>query len=107
MNRQTYPAFIAAAHAANYGFDVFNGLADKIVFTDKLPARSAATTTHPTYAIVGDFGYGAQVNLPNGDGVNLKVDDASLAEYDLVKVVGRMYAGVGLVADKAFVKISI
>ena len=107
MNRQTYPAFIAAAHAANYGFDVFNGLADKIVFSDKLPARSAATTTHPTYAIVGDFGYGAQVNLPNGDGVNLKVDDASLAEYDLVKVVGRMYAGVGLVADKAFVKISI
>ena len=79
----------------------------KIVFSDKLPARSAATTTHPTYAIVGDFGYGAQVNLPNGDGVNLKVDDASLAEYDLVKVVGRMYAGIGLVADKAFVKISI
>lgn len=107
MNKQTYPAFIAAAHAANYGFDVFNGLADKIVFTDKLPARSAATTTNSVYAIVGDFGRGAQVNLPNGEGVNLKVDDASLAEYDLVKVVGRMYAGIGVVADKAFVKISI
>ena len=107
MNKQTYPAFIAAAHAANYGFDVFNGLADKIVFTDKLPARSAATTSSPVYAIVGDFGRGAQVNLPNGEGVNLKVDDASLAEYDLVKIVGRMYAGIGVVADKAFVKISI
>lgn len=107
MNKQTYPAFVAAAHAASYGFDVFNGLADKIVFSDKLPARSAATTTNNVYAIVGDFGRGAQVNLPNGEGVTLKVDDASLAEYDLVKVVGRMYAGIGVVADKAFVKISI
>ena len=107
MNRQTYPAFISAAHAAKYSVDVFNGLKDKIVYTDQLPAKSAATTTNPTYAIVGDFGRGALVNLPNGNGIKMKVDDASLAEKDLVKIVGRQYAGIGLIADKHFVRISI
>ena len=43
------------------------------------------------YAIVGDL-RGCQVNFPEGDDVIIKWDDLSLAESDLVKVVGRIYA---------------
>lgn len=104
MNRQTYPAFVAVALAANYAIDVFDGLKDRIVFSDKLPAFSAASAGN-VYAIVGDFAYGAQANFPNGDSLTLKVDDMSLAEKDLVKIVGRQYVGMAVVADKAFVNI--
>lgn len=104
MNRQTYPAFVAVAMAANYAIDVFDGLKDKIVFTDALPAFSAASSGD-TFVIVGDFGYGFQANKPNGDDVRITVDRYSLAEKDLVKVVGKQYVGMGVVAPKAFVKI--
>lgn len=104
MNRQTYPAFIAVAMAANYAIDVFDGLKDRIVFTDKLPAFSAASVGN-TYMIIGDFGYGAQANFPAGDDISIKVDDLSLAEKDLVKLVGRQYVGMAVVADKAFVNV--
>ena len=105
MNRQTYAAFVSVAMAANYAVDVFDGLKDKIVFTDALPAFSAAESG-ATYAIVGDFGYGFQANKPNGNNIVIKVDDVSLAEKDLVKIVGRQYVGMGVVAPKAFVKIT-
>lgn len=104
MNRQTYAAFVAVAMASNYAVDVFDGLKDKIVFTDALPAFSAASSSD-TYAIIGDFGYGFQANKPNGNDIVIKVDDVSLAEKDLVKIVGRQYVGMGVVAPKAFVKI--
>lgn len=104
MNRQSYPAFVSLALAANYAIDVFDGLKDRIVFSDKLPAFSAASSGN-AYAIIGDFGYGAQANFPNGDNLTIKVDDMSLAEKDLVKLVGRQYVGMGLVADRAFVTI--
>jgi len=104
MNRQTYAAFVSVALAANYAIDVFDGLKDRIVFTDALPSFSAASSNE-TYAIVGDFGYGFQINKPNGNDITIKVDDTSLAEKDLVKVVGRQYIGMGVVAPKSFVKI--
>lgn len=105
MNRGTYADLVSAALNANYGVDVFDGLKDKIVFNDFVPSY-AECSPEETYIYVGDFGYGAQVNLPNGEGVNIKIDDASLAEKDLVKVVGRMYAGFGIVADRAFAKVT-
>ena len=104
MNRQTYAAFVSAALKNKYNADVFDGLRDRVVYTDKLPAFTAAGSGD-TYAIVGDFAYGAQANFPNGNDVVLKLDDLSLAERDLVKVVGRQYVGMGIVAPKAFVRI--
>lgn len=106
MNRQTYPVFMALALSATYAVDVFDGLKDRIVYSEVLPAYSAASSDD-CYAIVGDFGLGAQANFPNGDDITIKVDDASLAERDLVKVVGRQYVGLGVVADRAFVKICL
>lgn len=102
MNRRTYATFKAAAKKAHYGQDPFDGCA--VVFTDALDAFSTADSGE-TYVIAGDFGYGFQANFPNGNEVKMKLDDLSLAERDLVKIVGRQYVGLGVVAPKAFVKI--
>lgn len=102
MNRQTKAEFVSLQLNANYAVDVFDGLKDRIVFSDKLPAFSAASVDD-VYMIIGDFGYGAQANFPNGDNVTIKIDDLSLAEKDLVKIVGKEYVGLGVVAPYAFV----
>lgn len=103
MNRQTRPAFAKLALEAGYAIDVFDGLKDKVIFTDKLPAFSAATNGQ-VYFVIGDFGYGYQANMPNGNNITIKKDEITLAEYDLVKLVGKLYIGHGVVAPKAFVK---
>lgn len=104
MNRQTYPAFVKLALEAGYAIDVFDGLKEKIVYSDKLPAFSAASTG-AVYMIIGDFSYGFQANFPNGNNLTIKVDDLSLAEKDLVKLVGRQYVGLGIVAPKCFTNV--
>lgn len=88
MNRLTEAAFIEAYAAGNFAVDPFAGLPR--VYTSALPAYSAADAA-AVYAIVGDL-RGVQVNYPEGDGVAIKYDDLSLAEKDLVKIVGRQYA---------------
>lgn len=103
MNRQTYPYFVSVALKNHYGADPFDGLKDRIVFTDKLPPFTAADGE--PFAIVGDFGYGFQANFPNGNEIVLKLDDLSLAERDLVKIVGRQYVGMNVVAPNCFVRI--
>ena len=102
MNKASYATFKALQYAANYPVDPFEGL--DVLFNDTIAAFADATTGVP-YAIVGDLGVGALANFPEGDGVAIKYDDLSLAEYDLVKIVGREYIGMGVVAPKAFVKI--
>ena len=102
MNRLTWGAFKAAQAAASYAYDPFEGL--PVIFNNSIDAFSAASTGD-TYAIVGDLGQGALANFPNGEDINIKMDDLSLAEKDLVKFVGRQYVGLGVVAPAAFVKI--
>lgn len=58
-----------------------------------------------TGAIVGDLA-GVQANLPEGASVNFKLDDLSLAEKDLVKIVGRLYAAIAVVGPKMFAVIA-
>ena len=99
MNKLTYAKFKEAQYAGNYGVDVFEG-AD-IVFNNSLPAYDAASG-NAVYAIVGDFGHGALANLPNGEDINIKYDDATLMTSDLVRILGRKYVAVEPVADKAF-----
>lgn len=101
INRGTRVDFLAAQQGLNYLTDVFDGA--KVVYTDQLDSFADASSDE-VFAILGDFSLGAQFNFPNGEGITMKVDDASLAEKDLVKIVGRQYVGIGLVADKAFVK---
>lgn len=104
MNRQTYAAFVGVALEANYGIDVWDGLKEKIVFSNALTAIGDAEEDD-MLMIIGDFGYGAQANFPNGNDLQIKVDNLSLAEKDLVKLVGRQYVGLGLVAPNCFVRV--
>lgn len=105
MNRQTKAAFEAVALGLSYGADIYDGLKDRIIFSDALKSFSASSADD-TFVIIGDIGYGFQANFPAGNDVKIKVDDLSLAEKDLVKIVGRQYVGMGVVAPKAFVKIN-
>ena len=104
MNKGSWSQFKVAQYAAQYPIDPFEGL--PVFFDNSLPAYTASGTTGSTWLIVGDFGQGAQANFPNGDEITIKFDDLSLAESDLVKIVGREYVGLGVVADKAFCKVT-
>ena len=103
MNKSTWAQFKAAQYAANYAIDPFEGLS--VHFDNTLPVYATTGTAGTTWMIVGDFS-GAQANFPNGDEITIKFDDLSLAEKDLVKLVGREYIGLGVVADHAFCKVT-
>ena len=104
MNKGTWSKFKAAQYAAGYAIDPFEGL--PVYFESTLPIYSSTATTG-TWLVVGDFAVGAQANFPAGDEITLKFDDLSLAEKDMNKIVGREYVGLGLVADKAFCRVTM
>lgn len=81
-----------AALSANYAFDPFQGL--ETIQKDGV-----------TGAIVGDLS-GVQANLPEGDSVRFTLDEYSLAERDLVKVVGKMLAAIEVTGPKMFAYIA-
>ena len=103
MNKQTWGALKAAQAANSYGYDPFEGL--PVVFNNSITAYSAATTG-VAYMIVGDLDHGALFNYPDGDGISFKFDELSLKKQDLIEVLGRQYVAIGVVADKAFVKLT-
>ena len=103
MNKATWGTFKAAQYANGFDVDPFEGL--PVVFNNTITSFSAATTGVP-YAIVGDLEQGALMNFPNGEGIDFKVDDLSQAEYDMVRIIGREFVGIGVVAPNAFVKIT-
>lgn len=102
MNKLTYAAFKQAQYGASYPVDPFEGC--DVVFNENITALSTATTG-VTWAIVGDLGYGALANFPNGEEIQIKRDDYTLAASDLVRFIGREFVGIGPVAPGAFVKI--
>ncbi len=97
-NNATIAAYRALALGANYGVDIFMGCTP--IATDALDSFNDASDDE-VFAIVGDL-KAIQANFPNGDEVRFVFDPYSLAEADLVKVVGRMYAGAELIRNKAF-----
>ena len=88
----TIAAIRKAALSASFAYDPFQGLT--VIKKDGV-----------TGAIVGDLS-GVQANLPEGDAVTFKFDDLSLAEKDMVKIVGRLYAAIALVGPKMFAVIA-
>lgn len=98
MNKLTYASFKDAQAAGNFNVDPFEGL--PVLFNNSLPAYSAASNNQ-VYMFVGDLS-GVQVNYPEGDNVVIKYDDLSLAESDLVKIVGRQYAAHAVTACGRF-----
>lgn len=103
MNKATWAQFKAAQYAGQFNVDPFEGL--PVHFDSNLPVYSTAGTAGNTWMIVGDFG-GAHANFPNGDEIRIKYDDLSLAEADLVKLVGREYVALGVTQDHAFCKVT-
>ncbi len=102
MNKKTWGSIKAAAAAATYAYDPFEGL--PVLFNNTIAAYSAATTG-VCYMIVGDLEQGALINYPNGDGIEFKFDDLSLKKQDLVEVLGRQFAAIAVVAPDAFVQV--
>lgn len=103
MNKLTWATFKGLQAAGNYGYDPFEGL--PVVFNDTITAISAATTG-VAYMIVGDLDHGALANFPNGEDITFKYDEMTLATQDLVRVIGREFVGLGVVAPNAFVKVT-
>lgn len=103
MNKLTWGALKAAQAGANYGYDPFEGL--PVVFNNTITAYSAASTGD-TYMIVGDLDQGALANFPAGEEISFKYDEMTLATQDLVRVIGREYVALGVVAPDAFVKVN-
>lgn len=103
MNKLTWADFKAVQYANGYGADPFEGL--PVEFNNTIAAYSAATTGVP-YVIVGDLEQGALANFPNGEEITFKFDEMTLATSDLVRIIGREFVGLGVVAPNAFCKIT-
>ena len=102
MSRATESALKALViSSGNNVGDVFDGLT--VLHTDDLPDYASATANQ-TYMLVGDM-KSIMANFPNGRDIKFIFDDKSKAEEDLVKVVGRVLAGIGYVAPKHFVQV--
>lgn len=89
----TIAAVRTAALEANYAFDPFFGLT--VIQNDKVTDG----------AIVGDLA-GVRANLPEGGSVRFIFDELTLAEADLVKIVGKMLVAIEVVGPKMFAVIT-
>lgn len=88
---QTIADIRIAALNANYAYDPFQG-------ATPIAAPAAIVGAR---AIVGDLA-GVQANLPEGANVRFVLDEYSLAEKDLIKLVGRLYAAIDVVGLHMF-----
>lgn len=102
MNKRTEAAFKALMTADGYLVrDAFDGL--PVIRTSAMDSYAEAGSGD-IFAIVGDLS-AMRVNFPNGQGIQFKFDDLSLAEKDLNKIVGRMPIAAEIVASDRFVVI--
>lgn len=88
---QTIANIRIAALNASYAYDPFQGVT---------PIAAPASIIG-NQAIVGDLS-GVQANLPEGANVRFVLDEYSLAEKDLIKLVGRLYAAIDVVGLHMF-----
>ena len=99
MNKKTWSAFKAAQYAAGFYIDPFEGL--NVRYNNSLPAYADASAGD-VYMIVGDLGYGALANFPDGFVPNYKVDDMTKKKEDLVEILGKLFGVAEPVACRAF-----
>ena len=87
-----YASYRSLQMSASYAVDPFDGL--EVLFSD------AATAP-----IIGDLS-GVMMNLPKGSAVEFKYDDKTLMTSDIVKILGRQPAAIGVVGNLFFAKVS-
>lgn len=90
--RANAAAVKAAVLSAGYGFDPFDGM--EVVYVD---AAALTTPGGTALAVVADL-TAWQINFPNGDDVKFVFDEYTEAPSDIVRVIGRVMAGIGIVA---------
>lgn len=88
-----YAKYRALQMSASYAVDPFDGL--EVLFSD------AAGDT----PIIGDLS-GVMMNLPKGSAVEFKYDDKTLMTSDIVKILGRQPAAIGVVGNKFFTRLA-
>ena len=95
MSKSTYATIRGAAIDANYNVDPFEGHA--VVFSEAVTGSNM---------IVGDL-KGVQANFPEGAQPIFYFDDKTLMTQDLVRILGRLYAAIEVVAPGRFAKVAI
>lgn len=106
MNRKTYfNTFMSLADTA--GRPIYNVVSENGRPTYYINGVEVIfdNTLDEDELIVGDLN-GIIMNLPDGQEVSFVTDPYSLAEKDLVKIVGKMYAGFAVVRDGYFCYVS-
>ena len=92
--RATASAIKMAALEAHFAYDPFDGM--DVLYTDAASLGAASF-------IVADLS-GVHANFPEGDDVKFKFDDLSKADEDIVRIIGRLYVGMDIVAGGKAVK---
>lgn len=92
--RATAADIKAAALSAHYGYDPFDGM--PVLYTDSTSLNGAAFLIADLSAV--------QANFPEGDGAKFKFDELTKADDDIVRIIGRLYAGIDVVAPGRTVK---
>ena len=102
LNPLTKVEVLKAYAAGNFAVDPFAGMT---VIESGALAAFDTLSENGVYAIVGDLS-AVQVNFPAGEGLKLINDPYSLAERDLQKIVGRIYAGHAVTAPGRLVRLT-
>lgn len=92
--RANAAAIQTAALDANFAFDPFNGM--EVLYTDAANLGGAAF-------LIADLN-GVQGNFPEGYEVRFKFDELTKADEDIVRIVGRLYSAIDVVAAGKTVK---
>lgn len=87
-----YAQYRALQLSASYAVDPFDG--HEVLFSD------AATAP-----IIGDLS-GVLMNLPKGEAIQFKYDDTTDMKSDIVNILGRQPAAIGVVGNLFFAKVS-
>jgi len=110
MNKQTYfNQFMSLTDLQNrpiYNIVSDNGRPSYFINGVEVIFDNTLATGANAEIIVGDL-RGAIANFPDGEAVKFVNDPYTLAEEDKVKVVGKMYVGIGVVRDGYFCKITV
>lgn len=99
--RATAAAVKTAALSAGFAYDPFDGAT--VLYTEALDTFAAASTGD-VFMIVGDLA-GVQANLPEGGDVKFIYDEYTEAPKDLVRIIGRLYAGIAVTGPGMFVNV--
>lgn len=92
--RATGAQIQVGALSAGYAYDPFNGM--PVLYTDEANLDGASF-------IIADL-TGVHGNFPEGYEVRFKFDDTTKADEDIVRIIGRLYAGIDVVASGKTVK---